>query len=213
MYPLDYLRKMLDQVRSIQASVQAEGMKEEERIDWNGVKMQFFRIFQQEQFIFKVQGGGSEGKALEYYAGTRSPKAPLKRFLFTLNSGTITSVMQQGIIEKSYCVIYLMSGSKIQGFIHLKEYTELSEVAELLDVNTEDMEVCEVRGRTEDIIKGTVQVKLRVDLENNKMKWGPCESWSEACNARKQELDQILTNSHTEDCPTCGGEGTVPCIR
>merc|ERR1712000_166771 len=199
MYPLEYLQKMLTQLRGIQDSVQAEGMKEEERIDWNGVKMHLFRIFQQEQFILKVQGERSEGEALEYYVSTRSSKAPLKRFLFTLDSGMITPVMKgKDIIEKAHCVMYLMTGSKIQGFIHLKEYTELAEVAVLLGINIREtnFEACEVRGKTEDIVKGTVQVRLGVD-ENCQVKWGPCAAWEDACKAVENDLNNIFGTSYT----------------
>merc|ERR1711964_629313 len=104
---------------------------------------------------------GDLARLSAYYAGTSDPQVPLKRFLFTLKSGIITEDMRDSnIVEKAHCLMYLITEpSKIQGFIHLKEYTELSEVAELLGVNTKVLEVCEVRGCTEDILKGTVDVK------------------------------------------------------
>jgi len=175
-------------------------MKEEERIDWNGVKMQLFRIFQQEQFIFKVVGEGSEKhKSEAYHAGTRNPKALLKRFLFTLNSGSISDKMKMKsfITEKTHCVMYLHVGSKIQGFMHLKEYTELSEVTKLLGIDTKHtyFEACEVRGRTEDIIKGTVNVKLGVE-GNKQAKWGPCATWAEACKSVGNDMNNILGASY-----------------
>merc|ERR1711964_44744 len=164
MYPLEKLQKMLTQLRGIQDSVQAEGMKEEERIDWNGVKMHLFRIFQQEQFIFQMEVANEDYEAVAYDVGTRSPEAPLKRFLFTIhNSSTIPELQGEEIIKKAHCIMYLFEGQKmIQGFMHLKEYTELKEITKLLKIDTKytDFEACEVRGSTEDIINGTAQIKL-----------------------------------------------------
>merc|ERR1712096_504739 len=162
-YPLECLQDMLTQLRGIQESVQAEGMKEEERVDWNGVKMQLFRIFQQEQFIFKFENFGKlseKHSAVNYHVGTRTcqacnNKTPrrkrkcracsgtgimntlLKRFLFTLDSGTITKKMKDAVAEKAHCAMYLHEGSKIQGFMHLIEYTELNEFTkDILGINT-----------------------------------------------------------------------------
>jgi len=234
MYPLEHLQKMLTQVRGIQESVQAEGMKADERYAWNGVKMQLFRIFQQEQLIFRYQGNGLEDyKAEAYDVGTSSkiqteakkkdPDAdevrsrPLKRFLFTIyNTGTISPSMQgEDMLKKAHCVMYLIheDPKKIQGFMHLKEYTELSEVAKLLEIDTDHytFEACEVRGKTEDIVKGTVQVRL---VEENKpVKWGPCAAWKAACEA-VTDMDSFLGYSDTKsDCATCEGKGTVLCDK
>merc|ERR1711964_244588 len=99
--------------------------------------------------------------------------------------------------EKTHCVMYLHVGSKIQGFMHLKEYTELSEVTKLLGIDTKHtyFEACEVRGRTEDIIKGTVNVKLGVE-GNKKAKWGPCATWAEACKSVGNDMNNILGASY-----------------
>merc|ERR1712096_18176 len=55
-----------------------------------------------------------------FYAGTNKPEALLKRFLFVLDSGTLTRDMKGEIIDKAHCAMYLMSTNKIMGFIHLK---------------------------------------------------------------------------------------------
>merc|ERR1712096_415161 len=132
-YPLECLQDMLTQLRGIQESVQAEGMREEERVDWNGVKMQLFRIFQQEQFIFRFEGENAH-KAVAYDVGTRDPEAPLKRFLFTIhNSATVPGLEGKEMIEKAHCIMYLYEGQKkIQGFMHLKKYATIEEITELL---------------------------------------------------------------------------------
>merc|ERR1712000_216713 len=146
MYPLEYLQKMLTQLRGIQDSVQAEGMKEEERIDWNGVKMHLFRIFQQEQFIFQMEEANEDYEAVAYDVGTKSPEALLKRFLFTINNSSSSGLRGKEIIKKAHCIMYLYEGDKIQGFMHLKEYTELKEITKLLKINTKytHFEACEV---------------------------------------------------------------------
>merc|ERR1712096_407747 len=77
-YPLTYVRDMIDQIKNIQESVQVLGMADEERNDWNGVRMQLIRIFQQEQFIFR-------GDAKTDINFARLGKTLVKRFLFKVN--------------------------------------------------------------------------------------------------------------------------------
>merc|ERR1712096_73916 len=209
------LQKMLTQLRGIQDSVQAEGMKEEERIDWNGVKMHLFRIFQQEQFIFQMEEPDKAYDAVAYDVGTRSPEAPLKRFLFTIhNSSTIPELQGEEIIKKAHCIMYLFEGQKmIQGFMHLKEYTELKEITKLLKIDTKytDFEACEVRGSTEDIINGTAQIKL---VEGKKQaEWGPSAAWAKACGAVGDDMKSFLGTSTNNNCRACNGTGTESCEK
>merc|ERR1711964_923501 len=82
-YPLKYVRKMIKQLKAIQDSVQAMGMKPAEREDWAGVRMHLIRIFQQEQFIFPKVDQNVEPitSDLAFYGGTRDPEALVKRIL------------------------------------------------------------------------------------------------------------------------------------
>jgi len=149
-YPLKYIRKMKKQLESIQDSVQAMGMKPDEREDWSGVRMQLIRIFQQEQFIFPKVDRNEEPttSGLAFYGGTRDPNALVKRILFKINP-TYEAVDHMGrqrtirydpgkisknIKDYAHCVkiMHDRSHKKYIGFIQLKDYMKLSKVADIL---------------------------------------------------------------------------------
>lgn len=174
---------MLTQAREIQESVRAEGMKQLERDDWNGVKMQLIRIFEQEQLIVRKDTKsaskyceycrsckdlvvatdacpGLKNKSDEhrwvvrtgqmdydYYDGTKDSNVMVKRVIFKFNSNLLIPDAMNGgtqrlkykeylnrdaIAEKAHCLKIVKVNNFYTGFIQLKEYTSLYEVAKLL---------------------------------------------------------------------------------
>merc|ERR1712096_79143 len=102
---------------------------------------------------------------------------------------------------------------KIQGFMHLKKYTELKEITKLLNIDTKhiNFEACEVRGSTEDIINGTAQIKL---VEAKKQaEWAPSAAWAKACEAVGDDMKSFLGTSTNNNCRACNGTGTVSCEK
>merc|ERR1712096_595826 len=102
---------------------------------------------------------------------------------------------------------------KIQGFMHLKQYTELKEITKLLNIDTKhiNFEACEVRGSTEDIINGTAQIKL---VEGNKQaEWAPSAAWAKACEAVGDDIKSFLGTSTNNNCRACNGTGTITCEK
>merc|ERR1712096_394510 len=102
---------------------------------------------------------------------------------------------------------------KIQGFMHLKKYTELKEITKLLEIDTKYtyFEACEVRGSTEDIINGTAQIKL---VEAKKQaEWAPSAAWAKACEAVGDDMKSFLGTSTNNNCRACNGTGTESCEK
>merc|ERR1711964_732866 len=224
-YPLKYARKMLTQIREVQESVRAEGMKRAERGDWNGVRMQLIRIFEQEQLILRKDPKptakyceycrASKASAVrgacpslrtrthkwvprtgfntdyDYFEGTRDSNAMVKRVIFKFNFNLL---IQDTVNGGTHClkIVKMNNDSFYTGFIHLKEYTSLYEVAELLGAapkgrnkglvkhqhyskQTCDLEACQVRGNTTEILIGGGEVKR--ESKEGRAIWGPDKIW------------------------------------
>jgi len=254
-YPLKYVRKMLTQVRKIQESVRAEGMKPDERSDWTGVKMHLVRIFEQEQFIMR-KGAKSTPTAptgyrsptdYAYFEGTKEPNAIVKRFIFKFkanfqfrywNGDTVNKRYKETylrnpsnykkLVEKAHCLklVHLQSDDVYTGFIQLKEYAELSEVAELLGAaltcfpqfaapgpanpkhyNKElkeslkkcTLEACEVRGKTNEIFNG--KGKVKIGSKDGKAKWGEDMIWSEYSKQYGRQIFSYQDDNTYDDTP------------
>jgi hypothetical protein len=233
-YPLKYVREMIDQIKKIEGYVRISGMGNLERNDWNGVKMHLFRIFHQEQFIMRKREISSpksfvghdiqKSERFPYFEGTKEPKALVKRVIFKFkpeiqlldHTGThnkrydemylLNKLNHQKVVEKVHCLklVYIRGAGCYTGFIQLKEYTELSEVADLLGVTPPSdrytgavnpkhlnrelkerytileqerrLEVCEVRGNTNDILNNGGKVKSGVI--DGQPRWSSDRLWS-----------------------------------
>jgi len=198
------------------------GMKPDEREDWTGVRMQLIRIFQQEQFIFPKVDRNEEPttSGLAFYGGTKDPKALVKRILFKIDSTFETrfgigdrkrtiiydpsKISAENIAEKAHCIklLYNRKNDSYMGFIQLKDYMKLSEVADILGAgpptdgpvkgkylskNGLRIEACEVRGRTEDIFNAqrsqfAASIKKSKSIQGQ-TKWGACNEWFQACRS------------------------------
>merc|ERR1711964_56717 len=214
-YPLKYVRKMIKQLKAIQDSVQALGMKPAEREDWAGVRMHLIRIFQQEQFIFqKVDRERNPIPSdLFFYAGTREPDALVTRILFRINPTYETvdhlgqkkthrydprKIVLKNLEKKAHCLklLYDRTSKSFMGVIQLKDFVELSEVADLLGAGQPTdgpvdrkylakldcaIEACEVRGRIQDILNGNAIIKKK--SKEGQAIWKACNVWKLACQS------------------------------